>query len=132
MTADFRYCYQYPKADHTVDVVVFGLSLESTRLQVLLIERGRAGEPYCGSWALPGGFVDIINRETSLVAAHRELKEETGIEAAYIEQLYTFDEPDRDPRGRVISTAFFALVKPEDVTLEAADDAGDRHRSEMA
>lgn len=112
--------YKYPKADNTVDIVVFGLD---DNLKVLLIERGREGEPFFGHWALPGGFVNMDEDLTD--AAYRELREETGIRPSYLEQLYTFGTPGRDPRGRVISTAYLGLVKPEDVQVVAADDARD-------
>lgn len=115
------YEYQYPKADNTVDAVVFGLSPKDCRLMILLIKRGREGEPYYNHWALPGGF---INMDEDLDESfRRELVEETGVTLTYVEQLYTFGRPDRDPRGRVISTAYLALVRPEDVTVKAADDA---------
>jgi len=113
------YTYEHPKADHTVDAVVFGADLESASLQLLLVERDVA--PFEGMWALPGGF---IHRDESLDAAvARELKEETGVTASYLEQLYTFGEPDRDPRGRVISTAYLGLVRPSQVELVSGTDA---------
>lgn len=101
----------------TVDCVVFGYDGE--RLQLLLIERRDA--PFAGQWALSGGFVR--DDESLEAAARRELKEETGIAEVYLEQLYTFGEPGRDPRGRVISVAYYALVKPNRYTLEASTDA---------
>jgi 8-oxo-dGTP diphosphatase len=115
--------YEYPKADNTVDAVVFGLSPKDCQLMILLIRRGREGEPFYGHWALPGGF---INMDEGLDESfRRELVEETGVTLTYVEQLYTFGQPDRDPRGRVISTAYLALVRPEDVTVKAADDASE-------
>ena len=113
------FTYDYPKADHTVDAVVFGVDLEERDLKILLIERGREGEPFFGHWALPGGFINID--EDLDDALERELEEETGLRVSYIEQLYTFGKPDRDPRGRVISTAYMALVRPTEVTGQ--DDA---------
>ena len=113
--------YEFPKADNTADAVVFGIDLEEGVLKVLLIERGREGEPFCGYWALPGGFIDLgegLDR-----TALRELREETGVALSYMEQLYTFSAPDRDPRGRVIATAYLGLVRPQAVTIKAADDA---------
>lgn len=121
------YTYEYPKADVTVDIVVFGLNLQQARLrglrrlQVLLIRRGR--EPYKGSWALPGGFIDMGERLGE--SAARELKEETGIELSYMEQLYTFGNPGRDPRGRVVAVAHMGLVRPEMVTVQGGDDAAE-------
>lgn len=95
----------WPRPAVTVDCVVFGFG--DAGLSVLLIERGE--EPYLGSWALPGGFV---RQDESLdQAARRELDEETGLTLSFLEQLYTFGAPQRDPRARVITVAFYALVK---------------------
>lgn len=100
------------------DAVVFGLDLEAGRLHVLLIERGI--EPFKGRWALPGGFV----RDEDLDACvRRELAEETGVELVWLEQLYTFGAPARDPRGRVVTVAYWGIVRPEQVRLEATTDA---------
>jgi 8-oxo-dGTP diphosphatase len=111
------YTYQYPRPSLTVDCVIFGLDENS--LKVLLIER--AHDPFAGCWAFPGGFVDID--ETIDTAARRELQEETGIENMYLEQLYTFGKVDRDPRGRVVSVAYYALVNLSDYSIQAASDA---------
>ena len=98
------YTYEHPRPSVTVDTAIF--SLHAERLQVLLVQRSAA--PFAGWWALPGGF---INMDESLeAAAARELDEETGVEEAYLEQLYTYGDPGRDPRGRVISVAFYALI----------------------
>ncbi len=98
------YSYDHPRPSLAVDIVVF--TIRENLLQLLLIRR--ANEPFLGSWALPGGF---INMEEALEeAASRELSEETGIHEAYLEQLYTYGEPNRDPRGRVVSVAYFALI----------------------
>ena len=110
-----KYCYKYPHPAVTTDCVIFGFNGE--RLQVLLIERGI--EPYKGHWAFPGGFLKMD--ETAEEGAKRELKEETGLEDAYIQQLYTFSNPDRDPRERVITIAYYALVKIQEV--KGGDDA---------
>ncbi len=112
------YSYEYPRPALTVDCVIFGLD-ESTQLKILLIQRGH--DPYKGSWALPGGFVDM--NETLESAALRELYEETGVKDLFIEQLYTFGNPDRDPRGRVVSVAYYALVNLEDHPVVARSDA---------
>jgi len=115
--------YRYPKPDVTTDSVMFGLDLEGRRLLILLIRRGREHEPFYGHWALPGGF---LNMDEGLgTCASRELREETGAEPSRMEQLYTFGAPDRDPRGRVVTVAHMALVRPDQVTVKAADDAED-------
>ena len=109
------FSYRYARPALTVDCVVFGLDEEG--LKLLLIERG--GEPFRGTWALPGGFVDMT--ETTDDAARRELEEETSLKVDYLEQLYTFSRVDRDPRERVVSVAYFGLVRPSKV--DAGDDA---------
>jgi 8-oxo-dGTP diphosphatase len=101
----------------TVDCVVFGMDEED--LKVLLIKRGV--EPFAGKWALPGGFVRM--EESLDDAARRELEEESGIRPSHLEQLYTFGEPGRDPRGRVVTVAYFALVKLSDHRVHASTDA---------
>lgn len=101
----------------TVDLVVF--ALHESRLKVLLIER--AIEPFAGRWALPGGFVR--DGESVEAAARRELEEETGIRDVFLEQLYTFGDPDRDPRGRVVTIAYYALLTGDAAPLAAGTDA---------
>ena len=83
----------------------------------------RGGEPFKNCWALPGGFVEID--ESLEKAAARELKEEVGVTKVYLEQLYTFGDPKRDPRGRVISVSYFALVDAESQRIRAASDAAE-------
>jgi len=119
-----QYTYEYPMADNTVDAVVFGLGPDTqfdgqNELHVLLIER--KDDPFKGQWALPGGYLE--EDETIDQAVLRELEEETSVKLAWMEQLYTFGDPGRDPRGRVISTSYLALVRAADVTVEAGDDA---------
>lgn len=109
------YCYKYPHPAVTTDCVIFGF--DGTDLKVLLIERGI--EPFRGRWALPGGFLNPT--ETAEEGARRELKEETGLDTAYMEQFHTYTNPTRDPRERVITIAYIALVKIEDVV--GGDDA---------
>jgi 8-oxo-dGTP diphosphatase len=109
----------YPRPSVTVDVVIF--SLRDEDLQVLLIERGHP--PFEGMWAIPGGFVGID--ESLETAALRELEEETGVRDVYLEQLYTFGDPERDPRGRVITVAYFVLVPAGATDPEAGTDAAD-------
>src|SRR5438105_4136935 len=111
------YTYQYPRAALTVDCVVFGF--DEGDLKVLLVERGL--EPFKGRWALPGGFVRVD--ETLDAAARRELQEEAGLTNVFLEQLYTFGAVDRDPRERVVSVAYYALVKLSDHRAKAATDA---------
>ncbi|HEY0132985.1 MAG TPA: NUDIX hydrolase, partial [Nannocystis sp.] len=100
--------------------MVFGLDDED--LKVLLIQRDRA--PFAGKWALPGGFVEP--EETLEQAALRELAEETGValkKRVFLEQLYTFGDPGRDPRDRVITVAYYGLVRRLDHAPRAASDA---------
>src|SRR5438874_3370739 len=111
--------YQYPRAALTVDCVVFGF--DEGELKVLLIER--ALEPFKGKWALPGGFVRVD--ETLDEAARRELEEEAGLKNVFLEQLYTFGALERDPRERVVSVAYYALVNLRDHQVQASTDARD-------
>lgn len=116
------YTYEYPRPSVTVDIILF--TFKENALQVLLIRRKR--EPFAGKWALPGGFVNID--EDLEDAALRELQEETGVTDVYLEQLYTFGAIDRDPRTRVITVAYFALLSADQATryrLDAQTDASD-------
>jgi 8-oxo-dGTP diphosphatase len=113
------YCYRYPHPAVTTDVVVF--TIRKNRLQLLLIRRG--GEPHKGSWALPGGFLEIDEDLES--CAQRELAEETGVSGVFLEQLYTFGAPDRDPRERVISVTYYALIPSDRLQIRAASDAAE-------
>jgi 8-oxo-dGTP diphosphatase len=112
------YSYPYPRPALTVDCVVFGLDGENT-LKVMLIKRKLP--PFAGEWALPGGFVRV--EESVDAAARRELQEETGIKNVFLEQLYTFGEVERDPRERVVSVAYYALVNLQDYEIYADTDA---------
>jgi 8-oxo-dGTP diphosphatase len=103
----------------TVDVIIF--TLRDSDLQVLLIKRKYP--PFQEVWAIPGGFVGID--ESLEEAALRELEEETGVRDVYLEQLYTFGEVDRDPRGRVITVAYFALVPAAAIDPHAGSDAAE-------
>ena len=111
------YTYDYPHPAVTVDIVLF--TIEDDDLKALLIQR--AQEPFAGSWALPGGFVGI--EESLKRAAWRELREETGVHAGYLEQLHAFGRPGRDPRERVITVAYLALFPSDRLELAAASDA---------
>lgn len=101
----------------TVDIVLFAIAKD--RLQVLLVERGKA--PFLGCWAIPGGFVR--ESESLEEAALRELAEETGVRDHAVEQLAAFGDPGRDPRGRVVTVAHYALLPSDRVTLCAGTDA---------
>lgn len=109
------YTYQYPRPAVTVDIM---LITDEPHQRILLIER--KNPPFQGSWAFPGGFVDPD--ETLEQAACRELKEETGLEVHDLEQFKTFSDPNRDPRGRTISTVFFSKI---DVSMVDKTVAGD-------
>lgn len=101
----------------TVDLVIF--TVREHELQVLLVERGLP--PFEGRWALPGGF--IRKGESLEHAALRELEEETGVRDLYLEQLFTFGDPERDPRGRVVTVAYYALIAADRAPLVASTDA---------
>ena len=111
------FTYKHPHPAVTVDGVVFGF--DDADLKLLLVKR--KVEPFKGQWALPGGFVTL--NEGLEDAVRRELVEETGITRLYLEQLFTFGDPNRDPRERVISIAYYALVKLADHQVKAASDA---------
>jgi 8-oxo-dGTP diphosphatase len=117
MRSSKAYCYTYPHPAVTTDVVLF--TLRDNGLCVLLIER--LNEPHQGMWALPGGFLEID--EDLETCAKRELHEETGIKGVYLEQLYTFGAPERDPRERIISVTYFALARSDNLQPKAASDA---------
>lgn len=121
---------KYPQPSATVDMLLFSIGdiaqdnkrrVPDKNLKVLLIQR--KNHPFIHQWALPGGFVDMD--ENLEDAAFRELKEETGVNNAYVQQLHTFGAVDRDPRGRVISTAYLGLINHNEVTVTAGDDAKD-------
>jgi 8-oxo-dGTP diphosphatase len=118
------HAYEHPRPAVTVDCVIFGVDADQG-LRLLLVRRR---DPPCqGTWALPGGFVRTRDSgdqgEDLEAAAKRELEEETGANVAYLEQLYTFGKPGRDPRGRVISVAYMALVRPADYIVAGGTDA---------
>ncbi|MCR4327506.1 MAG: NUDIX hydrolase [Nanoarchaeota archaeon] len=111
--------HDYEKPSVTADIVIF--TIEKEKLKVLLVKRDL--NPYKGKWALPGGFVRI--NESLDDAAKRELEEETGVKDVYLEQLYSFGEPKRDPRGRVITVSYMALVNSEKIALRASSDVSE-------
>jgi len=111
------FTYEYARPAVTVDIAIF--TVRNDELNVLLIKR--AEEPFRGEWALPGGFV--IPNESIEQAAERELVEETGVSDVYLEQLFTFGAPGRDPRGHVITVAHYALIPADNLNLQASTDA---------
>jgi 8-oxo-dGTP diphosphatase len=113
------YCYTHPHPAVTTDSAVF--TIRDDALHLLLIRRGKP--PFAGTWALPGGFLDID--EDLQTCAERELVEETGLTGLYLEQLCTFGTVDRDPRERVISVAYLALAPVGELRVQAGDDAAD-------
>jgi 8-oxo-dGTP diphosphatase len=127
------FVYEHPRPSVTVDCVIFGVDTGG-KLGLLLVQR--KGDPFRGMWALPGGFVrvkdDGSQGEDLEAAAHRELKEETSADVAYLEQLCTVGTPGRDPRGRVISVAYMALVRSADHVVTGGSDAADAKWHEVA
>ena len=113
-----KFSYEYPRPALTVDIAIV---TRDVRPEVLLIRR--KNKPFAGSWALPGGFVDENERLAD--AARRELREETGIVTAVLEQVYTAGDPGRDPRSWTVSVVYLAQVHPAEVKPEAADDAAE-------
>lgn len=109
----------YEKPSVTADILVF--TTEEQRLQILLVKRGQF--PYKNYWAIPGGFVGI--EESTFEAAKRELFEETGVQNVHLEQLYTFSEPERDPRMRVISVSYMATVPKNKIEKHHFGDDAD-------
>lgn len=114
-----EYTYDYERPALTVDLVIY--TVKDNDLKILLIKRN--SEPFKDMWAIPGGFVQ--NGETLEQAANRELFEETGVRDIYLEQLYTFGEPGRDPRGWVVTVAYIALISSDNLKLFASTDAQD-------
>ena len=119
--------YDYPRPALTVDCVVFGFEADAA-LRVLLIQRKLP--PYQGHWALPGGFVRVD--ESVDAAAVRELQEETGVAEVFLEQLYTFGAVERDPRDRIVSVAYYALINLQEHPVQAATDASDAQWFELS
>ena len=111
------FTYDYARPAVTVDITVF--TVRNDELNVLLIKR--AEKPFQGEWALPGGFV--TKNEGLESAAERELVEETGVSGVYLEQLFTFGAPGRDPRGHTVTVAYSALIPSDNLELTASTDA---------
>ena len=112
---EYKYHYKYPHPSVTTDNVIFGF--DGNTVKVLLIERGF--DPYKGYWAFPGGFLEM--QESAEEGARRELMEETGLDTTYVKQFHTFSDPDRDPRERVLTIAYYSLVRMSEV--KGMDDA---------
>jgi 8-oxo-dGTP diphosphatase len=112
-----NFCYEYPRPALTADCVVVGI--DGNEMKILLIERG--AEPFKGKWALPGGFMEM--HESADECALRELKEETGISNVTVQQFYTYSAVDRDPRGRVVTVAYYVVVNIADCHVQPGDDA---------
>ena len=110
----------YKRPSVTADILILGMNEDYSGLKLLLIKRGN--HPYLGAWALPGGFIE--ENETAHKAAERELEEETGLKNVYLEQIYTFSKPGRDPRTWVMSIAYLSLV-PKLSEVKGYDDADD-------
>ena len=112
-----RFTYDYARPAVTVDITIF--TVRNDELNILLIKR--AEPPFQGEWALPGGFVK--EDEDLDAAAARELVEETGVSGVYLEQLFTFGAPGRDPRGHTVTVAYSALIPSDNLELTASTDA---------
>lgn len=112
------YTYEFPRMAVTVDLVLFDRTQPP---RVLLVRRGQ--EPFAGQWALPGGFVEMEERVAD--AARREAKEETGAEVGEVHFIGYFDAPDRDPRHRTVTFAFWAQVDADGQNIAAGDDAAE-------
>lgn len=110
---------KYERPSVTVDVLLF--TIDEGELKILLVKRKE--DPFIGQWALPGGFVHMDESLDS--AAKRELLEESGVKNVYLEQLYTFGDPDRDPRTRVITVTYMALAVSTNWELEATGDVSE-------
>lgn len=109
----------YERPSVTVDMLIFAVDNRGENVRLLLIQR--KNHPFIGCWALPGGFVEM--GESLREAAARELEEETAVKGIYLEQLYTFGEVERDPRTRIISVAYMAIVDGDGPKIQAGDDA---------
>ncbi len=112
---------KYERPSVTADIIVFTID-DDDALSLLLIRRG--GYPYKGYWAIPGGFLNA-GAESIDEAAARELRDETNVDHAFLQQLYTFGNPGRDPRTTVISVAYTALIPKNELHIKAGDDASE-------
>ena len=112
-----KYTYKYPRASVTVDIAVFCQFSDGQK--VLLIQRGNP--PFEGSWALPGGFIEM--GEKMVGSACRELEEETTLKGIELKQFKTYGDPGRDPRGRTVSVVYYGFTTTENSTVRGGDDA---------
>lgn len=112
-----HYTYEYPRALVTVDIAVFCPFSDGQK--VLLIQRGNP--PFEGSWALPGGFIEMD--EKMVDSACRELEEETTLKEVDLKQFKTYGDPGRDPRGRTVSVVYYGFTTAENATVRGGDDA---------
>ncbi len=113
------YTYEYPRPAVTVDSVVFCRFADGWK--VLLIRRGQP--PFQGSWALPGGFIEM--NETLIESARRELFEETCLSGIHLKQFRAYGDPGRDPRGRTVGVIFYGFTNAENTTAKGGDDAAE-------
>lgn len=113
------YTYRHPRPSITTDILIF--SIRERKLQVLLIQR--KGEPFAGAWAIPGGFIRMD--EDLVDGALRELQEEAGVTDVPLVQFRTYGRPGRDPRDRVVTVVFMALIPSGHIVARAASDAAD-------
>lgn len=114
----------FPRPYTTVDVAIF--SVRDDALQVLLVQRpSDAGEPFPGQWALPGGYVDVARDDSLLDCARRKLREKTAVASPYLEQLGSWGNATRDPRGWSATHVYFALLPSDDLTLAKGANAAD-------
>ncbi len=119
MATKGRYVYDWPRPMVSVDAAVFGFS--GDEVEILLINR--KNEPFKGKWALPGGYIEMDEELEDAVA--RELAEETGLTGVKLEQMRTFGECGRDPRGRMITIVFMGIMTKGQGQIKAGDDAAD-------
>src|ERR1051326_3764598 len=117
----------YPRPIASVDLTIFALA--EAGLEVLLILRGT--EPFAGAWALPGGWIHVDEDDDLEATARKVLKDKTGVETPYLEQLQTVGNASRDPRGWSLSISYVALISADDVRLRRGANRSEEHTSEL-